>query len=449
MADGLVGKTPVEVICVRALLRTAAVAMASSATTALLFVACTAANGGGRAGQAVPPSAPSAAQPTPARSSPSAEPSTVRVGLPPVAAPSAGAQAAPASPNPAAQVYQQNGASVVNITSLAVVRTGQGQATQPQGIGSGFVIDADGRIATNNHVVQDAQQLAVTFQDKTTVPARLVGRDPDNDLAVIQVDPNAQDDQGGGVRGRIKPVTLGDSDQVTIGETAIAIGSPLGLQQTVTAGIVSARRDPGEESRVPGQQLDLLGGAIQTDAAINPGNSGGPLFSAGGQVIGVNTAILSQSGGNEGIGFAIPINVVKRVSAELIQTGRYRHPVLGVTTIPLAQLGPAARQQLGLGTTQNGLLVVDATDGAQQAGIRTGTRRVTIGGEQIPAGGDIIVAVDGRPVGTGGELRAYIENTKHPGDTVTVTVLRDGQRQDIPVTLGERPARPQEQAPGR
>jgi serine protease Do len=208
--------------------------------------------------------------------------------------------------NPAVGVYQQNGASVVNITSLAVV-TGFGsqaqQQVQPQGIGSGFIIDTDGRIVTNNHVVQDAEQLAVTLQDKSTVPATLLGRDPDNDLAVIKVDPNATDSDGKPVADRIKPVTWGDSDQVTIGETAIAIGSPLGLQQTVTEGIVSARRNPGEEAPMPNTQLDLLGGAIQTDAAINPGNSGGPLFNAAGQVIGVNSAILSQSGGMKASAF--------------------------------------------------------------------------------------------------------------------------------------------------
>src|SRR5205085_1245319 len=182
----------------------------------------------------------------------------------------------------------------------------------------------------------------------TTVRADLLGRDPDNDLAVIKVDPNATDADGKAIADRIKPVTLGDSDQVTIGETAVAIGSPLGLQQTVTEGIVSARRNPGEESPVPGNQLDLLGGAIQTDAAINPGNSGGPLFNAAGQVIGVNSSILSQSGGNEGVGFSIPINVVKRVTAELIQNGRYRHPLVGVSSIALTDLSPQAKQQLGL-----------------------------------------------------------------------------------------------------
>jgi 2-alkenal reductase len=352
------------------------------------------------------------------------------------------AQSAQGGQNPAVSVYQQNGGSVVNITSLALVtsRSGQQQQQQPQGIGSGFFIDADGRIVTNNHVVQDADQLAVTLQDKTTIQAKLLGRDPDNDLAVIQVDPNAADADGNAIRDRIKPITLGDSDQVTIGETAVAIGSPLGLQQTVTEGIVSALRNPGEESQVPGSQIDLLGGAIQTDAAINPGNSGGPLFNAAGQVIGVNSAILSQSGGNEGVGFSIPINVVKRVAPELIQTGKYRHPQVGVSSIALADLSPQAKQQLGLQPNQRGLLVQQVTAGAQQAGIQAGSRRVTVGGNQIAAGGDIIVAIDGQTVATGGDLRGFIENTKHPGDTAVITVLRNGQRQDFTVTLSERPA---------
>jgi S1-C subfamily serine protease len=403
----------------RTFVKTATIAIASSATTALLFAACAVENPSSR--PAIPPS---------------------------VGVQTAGAHAAPASPNPAVAVYQENGASVVNITSLAVVPTRQGQTQVPQGVGSGFILDTDGRIVTNNHVVQDADQLAVTFQDKTTVPARLVGRDPDNDLVVVQVDPNTTDDQGNPISTRTKPVTLGDSDQIAIGDTTIAMGSPLGLQQTVTEGIVSALRNPGDESPVPGQELDLLGGAIQTDAAINPGNSGGPLFNADGQVIGVDSAILSQSGGNEGIGFAIPINVVKRVVPELIQNGYYRHPLLGVTTIPLSQIGPSARQALGLGATQKGLLVVNATDGAQQAGIQAGSGQVIVGAQRIPTGGDVIVAVDGHPVSTGGDLRAYIENTKHPGDTVTVTVLRNGQHLDVDVTLGERPQQPQSQPGG-
>jgi 2-alkenal reductase len=436
------------------LLRTIVVAVTSSATTAVLFTACavqtqsvatpaaapeSASSPAAAANSPSPPrfvttavsSPASSAVPATSSASPAASPGGVAIARAQAAQPAALAQ------NPAVAVYQQNGPSVVNITSQAVVSARTGQ--QAQGIGSGFFYDADGRIVTNNHVVQDGNQLAVTLQDKTTIQATLVGRDPDNDLAVIQIDPNATDSDGRSIRDRIRPSTLGDSDGVTIGETAIAIGSPLGLQQTVTEGIVSARRNFGEETGVGGNQIDLLGGGIQTDAAINPGNSGGPLFNASGQVIGVNTAILSQSGGNEGVGFSIPINVVKRVVPELIQTGRYRHPQVGVSSIALADLSPQVKQQLGLQPTQKGLLVQQVTAGAQQAGIQAGTRRVTLGNETIQAGGDIIVAIDGQPVATGGDLRGWIENQRHPGDTVTVTVLRNGARQDFQVALSERP----------
>lgn len=411
-------------------LRIASVAAASSLTTALLFMACTIE----RSEPLTEPPSPRAAQPPSAGTSPAVEARTTE------AAPRVqrvSAQTAPVR-NPAVQVYERNGASVVNITSVAVVRTRLGLAEQPQGTGSGFMLDTEGRIVTNNHVVQDADQLTVTFQDGTTVPAELLGRDPDNDLAVVRVDPNGADTDGKPTRDRLRPVTLGNSDQVTIGEDAIAIGSPLGLRQTVTAGIVSALRNPGEEAGRG--QLDLLGGAVQTDAPINPGNSGGPLFNGAGEVIGVNTAILSQSGGNIGIGFAIPVNVVKRVAPELIQHGRYRHPFIGVGALPLSLLGQNARRQLGVQQHQKGLLVQESSAGAQQAGIRAGGRTVTLDGLPVRVGGDIIVALDGRPTNTGGELRGYIENNKRPGDTVTITLVRDGQPMDVQVTLVERPA---------
>ena len=444
------------------LLRTVVVAATSSATTALLFVACAVQTQSNQPAAAPSPSisrlpastSASASAPSPSAAVSGASPSVTGPTLQ-IASVSAHSQpVAAGAQNPAVAVYQQNGQSVVNITSLAVLTSfgfgtqGQ-QQVQPQGIGSGFFIDNDGRIVTNNHVVQDAEQLAVTLQDKTTIAAQLLGRDPDNDLAVIKIDPNATDSDGKPIADRIKPVTLGDSDQVTIGETTIAIGSPLGLQQTVTEGIVSARRNPGEESPVPGNQLDLLGGAIQTDAAINPGNSGGPLFNASGLVVGVNSAILSQSGGNEGVGFSIPINVVKRVAPELIQNGRYRHPQLGVSTIALSDLSPQAKQQLGFSANQKGLLVEQVAAGAQQAGIQAGTRRAVVGNQTIVTGGDLIVAVDGQPVTTSGELRGWIENAKHPGDTTVVTVLRNGDRQDFSVTLSERPAQTTQTPPGR
>jgi 2-alkenal reductase len=351
----------------------------------------------------------------------------------------------PIASNPAVAVFEQHGASVVNITSLAVVPVGgtvpSGSSVQPRGAGSGFVYDARGHIVTNNHVVEQADQLRVTFSDRAFVTATLVGRDPDNDLAVIHVEPSATNSSGKPVENYLKPVTMGDSNTIQTGETAMAIGSPLGLQQTVTAGIVSALRAPGEDAS-GGQPVDLLGGAVQTDASINPGNSGGPLFNARGEVIGVNTAILSQSGGNEGIGFAIPANVVKRVVPELIQNGRYRHPQVGITGVALSVISPQTRQQLGLPTDQEGVLVVRVSDGAQAAGIQGATRPAAAGSTQIPAGGDIVVAIDGRPVATTGEMRGYIENNKRPGDVVTLSILRNGQPMEVQVTLGERPEQP-------
>jgi S1-C subfamily serine protease len=178
---------------------------------------------------------------------------------------------------------------------------------------------------------------------------------------------------------------------------------------------------------------------VQTDAAINPGNSGGPLFNAAGEVIGVNTVIATRSGGSEGLGFAIPINVVKRVVPELIQFGRYRHPQLGVDGVSLSDIGTRTRQQLGIPPDlEDGVLVLQVTEPALQAGIQAGRSSASVGGQQIPVGGDIVVATDGTPVSTVGELRAYIENYKHPGDTVTLTVVRNGAKLDIPVTLAER-----------
>ena len=335
----------------------------------------------------------------------------------------------------ASNVYRMNGTSVVNITSLAVVRTQQGTSSQPQGLGSGFVLDDQGYIVTNNHVVETAQELTVTFSDGTTVPAQLVGRDPDNDLAVVKVDPSAGSG-GKTVKALLKPVKLGDSSKLVVGEDVVAIGSPLGLQQTVTTGTVSALRDPGVE--LAQGELVLLGGAVQTDAAINPGNSGGPLFNAIGEVVGVNTWGLSPSGGSIGLGFAIPVNVVKRVVPQLTLSGCYKHPLVGITTIALAAMSQATRSSLQLPTNQQGLLVTDVSGGAADAGVKGGNRTVSVGGNQIKLGGDIIVAIDGQPTSTGSDLRAYVENNKKPGDSVTISLLRDGQRQDVTATLGTK-----------
>jgi 2-alkenal reductase len=342
----------------------------------------------------------------------------------------ADAQATAVAAAPAIAVYDTNGPRMVNIVSTALVRTALGPTTLPQGFGSGFVYDTSGHIVTNDHVVDDEHQLRVTFKDQLSQPAMLIGRDPETDLAVLSIEnPPA-----------ISPVTLGDSDTLRIGELAFAIGSPLGLQQTMTQGIVSALRDPGEE--LSGSPL-LLGGVVQTDAAINPGNSGGPLFSAAGAVIGVNTAIFTQGGGSEGLGLAIPINVVKRIVPDLIQHGSYRHPMLGVNGIAVSLLGDQARQQLGIPpTVEEGVLVVSVSDPAQQAGIQAGTTPVTVGSTRAAAGGDVVVSVDGRPVNTPVELRGLVSNFYRPGDQITVKVIRGGADVDVPVTLTERPPSP-------
>ena len=351
----------------------------------------------------------------------------------------AGARSVQPGINPAALVYQRNQASVVTVSSAAAVGTSRGAVEVPQGVGSGFIFDDRGHIVTNNHVVEDADQLTVTFPDAqhTVFPATLVGRDPDNDLAVIRVDLSATSTSGQEARPLLRPVALGNSDELTIGEDAIAVGAPLGLQQTVTSGIVSAIRQPGED--VAGE-LELLGGAVQTDAAINPGNSGGPLFNAAGEVIGVNTAILSRTGTSIGLGFAIPVNVVKRVVPELIQNGCYRHPMIGVSTIALSQISPVALRQLGISPDRKGLLVQESSAGAASAGIQAGNRTVNVGGTPLRLGGDLIVQLDGKPVTAGGELRAYIENQKRPGDTVTLTVQRGDQQREVQVRLSERPS---------
>jgi 2-alkenal reductase len=348
-------------------------------------------------------------------------------------APPQGATPTPAAPaqsaSPALTIYADNGGRVVNIVSSAVLNTVLGPSPVPQGTGSGFVYDTLGHIVTNDHVIDDGLQLEVNFANRTSEPAQIVGRDPDTDLAVLQIQPPAG----------VEPVQLGDSDALRIGEPAVAIGSPLGLRQTVTQGIVSALRAPGEESA--SGPIGLLAGAVQTDAPINPGNSGGPLFNAAGDVVGVNTAIITSSGGSDGLGLAIPINVVKRIVPDLIQFGKYRHPDLGVSGIPISALGQLARRQLGVPDgVEDGVLVLQVSDTARQAGVQLGNTPVVVGALRALAGADIVVAVDGHPVGTPGELRGIVDTTRRPGDTVTLTVARGGQNVDIAVQLGERAA---------
>jgi 2-alkenal reductase len=298
-----------------------------------------------------------------------------------------------------ADVFARVGPSVVRI------ETGQG-------LGSGWLLDPKGYIITNNHVVADSQngRVSVSFTGLFETIGEVVGADPDSDIAVVKVDEVPQG---------AAPVELGDSDQVRVGQTTIAIGNPLGQDRTVTSGIVSAiGRTISEDSNTNYR----IGGAIQTDAAINPGNSGGPLLNSSGQVIGMNTAILSQSGASSGIGFAVPVNLIKKVSQALIAQGHYDHPYLGVGLKDITTL--AAREN---NLPSAGVLMQpsDANSPVAQAGLR---------------GQGILVAVNGTPVTSSDELISFLELKTKPGDTVTLTVVgSNGQKQDLAVQLAARP----------
>lgn len=321
------------------------------------------------------------------------------------------------------RVYREVSPAVVNITSTAVVYDFFFNVVPQRGSGSGFIIDEQGYIITNSHVVEDARRLEVTLASGRRVSAVLVGRDPFNDLAVIKIDVPDE---------TLHVVRLGDSDHLRVGQMAIAIGNPFGLDRTVTSGVVSSlhrtlRTDGGREIR----------GVIQTDAAINPGNSGGPLLNSRGDVVGINTAIFSPSGGSVGIGFAIPVNRAKRIVPQLIAKGRVSHPWLGISGLTLT---PEISKTLNL-PVERGVLVVRVTrkSPAARAGIRGGERRIPIGNTILWAGGDVLVGVDGREVESMTDLVAYLEDQKRVGETVELEVLRDGLRIMITPTLGELP----------
>jgi S1-C subfamily serine protease len=314
-------------------------------------------------------------------------------------------------------VYRKNIPSVVNITSKAVTFDFFYGLVPQEGQGSGFVIDKEGHVLTNYHVIADARQVEVTMHNRKKFRATVVGTDPTHDLAVIQITaPN------------LTPAVLGDSRNLQVGQKVYAIGNPFGLAGTMTRGIVSSIRPVREPN---GATIDE---AIQTDAAINPGNSGGPLMNWHGEVIGINTMILSNVGQNAGIGFAIPINTAKAVLNDLVTLGRVRRPALGVATIPI---GPELADQIGL-PVDFGLLIVKVTPGgaAEHAGLRGGNERAYLGNIPIMLGGDLIVAIDGENVQDQQDL-AQVMNAHRAGDSVKVTLYRGKQKMDINVTLGE------------
>jgi S1-C subfamily serine protease len=314
-------------------------------------------------------------------------------------------------------VYRKSLPSVVNITSTAVAFDFFYGRVPQQGQGSGFVIDSDGHILTNYHVVEGARQVEVNTSDKKKYRAQIVGTDPHHDLAVLQISARS-----------IPVAVLGDSKGLVVGQKVFAIGNPFGLSGTMTRGIISSIRS------VAGQR-GYIDEAIQTDAAINPGNSGGPLLNSRGEVIGINSMILT--GGAEqsaGIGFAIPINTAKAVLDDLIHLGHARWPTLGVRTLPI---GPDLADQLGL-AADSGLLIVQVVPGsaAERAGLRAGNERAYLGNFPIMIGGDLIVAVDGEELQDQQDL-SHIMQKHRAGDAVTVTIYRGRKRMDVRVTLGE------------
>ena len=314
-------------------------------------------------------------------------------------------------------VYRKNIDSVVNITSRAVTFDFFYGLVPQEGQGSGFIIDKEGHVLTNYHVIADARQVEVTLHNRKKYRATVVGTDRSHDLAVIQI-------KGPG----LVPMVLGDSHNLQVGQKVYAIGNPFGLSGTMTRGIISSIRPVQEPD---GMQIDE---AIQTDAAINPGNSGGPLLNWHGEVIGINTLIASNVGQSAGIGFAIPVNTAKAVLNDLMTLGRVRRPALGVRTIPIT---PELADQLGL-AADSGLLIVQVVSGgaADRAGLRGGTERAYLGNIPIMVGGDLIVAIDGQEVQDQQDL-SQVMNNHRAGDTVRLTIYRGKKKLDVSVTLGE------------
>ena len=323
-------------------------------------------------------------------------------------------------------LYERANPGVVNIEA-ATIREGQITNTSN---GSGFVFDSQGHIITNNHVVAEADLVRVTFSNGAAQEAEILGSDVDSDLAVLFV-PNPPPEA--------TPLVLGDSDLLEVGQRVIAIGNPYGLRGTMTTGIISGLGRSLRGRVAVGGGLYSNPDIIQTDAAINPGNSGGPLLDSSGRVVGVNTAVEAVDGIPSRIGFAVPVNTVQRIAPYLIENGSFHYPYLGITEDPrftLGQLAPA----LGLPTTQ-GVLVASVSPGqpADRAGVRGGDRDVVVMGFTVRAGGDIIIAADGRDVDGLHSLTSYLIQEKEIGDTVALTVIRDGYEIEIIVELGERP----------
>ena len=335
-------------------------------------------------------------------------------------------------------VYQRANPAVVNVR---VTKRNEGSFRfQPQqgeppdeyvrGQGSGFLIDHQGHVVTNNHVAEGAEEVLVVFSDGAQARAKVLGLDPDSDLAVLQLAPPWPD---------VTPLDLGDSSTVQVGQLAIAIGNPFGLQGTLTTGIVSSvgRTLPlGRQSTAVGGRFSIPS-MIQTDAAINPGNSGGPLLNAQGQVVGINTAINAIEGVNSGVGFAVPADLIRRVVPSLIKDGRYAYPWLGVSG---SDVNPDIVDAMKL-PERRGALIVQVIKGspADRAGLHGSNQTVTLHEEELEIGGDVITGIDGVPIKRFDDLLIYLVEKTTVGQTVQLTVLRDGKTMTVPIRLVERP----------
>ena len=315
------------------------------------------------------------------------------------------------------------------LPGVVAIRTGQS-------LGSGFMFDSDGHVVTNQHVVEGASQVEVSFASGFKAYGTVIGADVDADIAVVKVDAPAD---------QIHPLALGDSNTLNVGEQVVAIGNPFGLDGTMTLGIISGLgRTQFAHADPDGGGMFSTADIVQTDAAINPGNSGGPLFNLQGEVVGVNQSIRTDTFNgatgnavNSGVGFSISINLVKRIVPYLIRDGGYEYPYLGISSD--ADLSLAEIEALGL-NTYTGAYVTQVTPGgpADQAGIRGGTQPTNLD-SRLQAGGDVITAVDGQPIATFDQLLGYLTTNKSPGDTIVLTILREGQTMDVTVTLGTRP----------
>ena len=341
-------------------------------------------------------------------------------------------QSATESERQLANVFNRISPSVVAINVVSSLTTGQQGGLNPitpegfsTGTGTGFVIDTDGHIVTNAHVIEGAVQIEVNFLDGTIVRGEIVGTDLASDLAVLRVDLPAE---------QLQPVALGDSDALFIGQSTIAIGSPFGQNWTMTTGIISAL-----DRTIQGLTMFSIGEVIQTDAAINPGNSGGPLLNLQGEVIGVNSQIISRTRSSSGIGFAIPSNLVSRVARALIEKGVVDYSYIGIEG---GELSLSQMEALNLPNNARGVLVGQVIPGspAERGGLRSGSNIRQVNGQRVYGSADLIVAIDGVPLSGMPSLISYLASETVPGQTVTLTVVRNGREQiDLSVTLGARP----------